>query len=270
MKPKTPEEFLEFYTRHPWDGWTEPFEIAQDLYYVAGNDWVSSYLLDSGDGLVIIDVPFQESLYLLTESIRQLGFDPRDIRMILLSHSHIDHCGGLKALAAYTGAKIWMSREDWQFINERPELMHKGKYCCGDFVPDAFYNDETPIKLGRLSVQTKLSPGHTPGTTSFFFTVGGDGKGERYRCGLHGGMGLNTLNDEYFKQSGLPVSLREQFIKGLKEMEGMEIDITIPSHAGQTQFLELVDDISPERNPFADKSKWGNLMRASREAAEKL
>ena len=269
-KPMTPQESLLFYTHYPWEGWQAPFQIAPDLYYVSGNEWVSSYLLDSGEGLIIIDVPLQESLYLLTESIRQLGFDPREIKMILLSHAHLDHCGGLKALAAYSGAKIYMSREDWQFMTGRPELLTKGEYYCGAFEPDFFYADQTPITLDGLSIQTRLTAGHTPGTTSFFFTVGANDKENGYRCGLHGGVGTNTLSNDYFTHTGMPASLREQFINGLIEMEGMEIDITIPSHAEQIPFLELVKDISPDHNPFVDPCKWGNLMRSCRKAAEAL
>ena len=67
---------------HPWDYAVEPFRIAGGLYYV-GNKYVSSHLIDTGDGLILLDTSFPQTVYLLLESIRRLGFYPADIHTIL-------------------------------------------------------------------------------------------------------------------------------------------------------------------------------------------
>ena len=88
---------------HPWDYIVEPFPVADHVYYV-GNRWVGSYLLDSGEGLILIDCAMPQTLYLLLDGIRSLGYDPHDIRLLLISHAHYDHAGAAEALRRYTGA----------------------------------------------------------------------------------------------------------------------------------------------------------------------
>ncbi|MBR4426408.1 MAG: MBL fold metallo-hydrolase, partial [Spirochaetales bacterium] len=81
----------------PWLYDTEPFNMAENIYYV-GNKSVSSHLFDTGDGLLLLDTTYMQTAYLLLESIRKLGFNPNDIRWILHSHGHYDHFGGTRIL----------------------------------------------------------------------------------------------------------------------------------------------------------------------------
>ena len=99
----------------PWAYACEPFAVSDHAYYV-GNTWVGSYLLDSGDGLILIDCGMPQTVYQIFESIRKLGFDPRDIRLILVSHAHYDHAGGAEAIRQYTGAELYLGKEDLPFI----------------------------------------------------------------------------------------------------------------------------------------------------------
>jgi metallo-beta-lactamase class B len=57
---------------------------------------VANYIIDSGDGLILIDASVPHTVYLTFESIRKLGFNPKDIRLLLVSHAHYDHCGGVR------------------------------------------------------------------------------------------------------------------------------------------------------------------------------
>lgn len=244
----------------PWEAATAPFCVAPKVYYVGGNDWVACYLIDTGDGLVLIDAGMQEFLYLVTESIRRLGFDPMDIKKILLSHAHIDHCGGARAIAEYTGAEIYLSREDWDFMHSHREIVFAKPFAIGDFTPDKFYGDHNPILIGNITINTLHTPGHTPGTTSFFFTVSDD-KGEEYRCGMHGGLGLNTLTDKYLDKMSLPRTLQRDYYESLNRLKGMEIDITLPSHPDILEkFLEFADRGTGNFLPFVNKVIWPELM----------
>jgi metallo-beta-lactamase class B len=89
---------------HPWDYAVEPFCIAGNLYYVGNRD-VSSHLIDTGEGLILLDTAFPQTVYLLLESIRRLGYDPDDIHTIVHCHGHYDHFGGTRALVELTGAR---------------------------------------------------------------------------------------------------------------------------------------------------------------------
>lgn len=82
----------------PWTLAQKPFKVIENVYFV-GNTWVSVYLIDTPEGLILIDCAYEENLYLLIDSIRGLGFDPKDIRHLLISHGHFDHCGAARPAA---------------------------------------------------------------------------------------------------------------------------------------------------------------------------
>ena len=71
-----------------------PFKIIGNLYFV-GSYCQSSHLIDTGDGLILIDTGYPQNLYLLINSIYKLGFSPYDVKYIIHSHGHYDHGGGL-------------------------------------------------------------------------------------------------------------------------------------------------------------------------------
>ena len=87
-----------------WLHYFAPFRIAPHVYMVGGNDDVCAYLLDTGRGLILIDTAMEQTVYLLVDSIHRLGFDPRDIKIILLSHYH-GTCKRCRLLAEMSGAK---------------------------------------------------------------------------------------------------------------------------------------------------------------------
>ena len=112
---------------HPWEFATEPFRIVDGLYYV-GNTNVSSHLIDTGEGLVLIDTTYPQTVFLLLESVRKLGFDPKDIRAILLVHAHYDHLGGTRAVVELTGAETYLGEADIEILERRPELTWAPQY----------------------------------------------------------------------------------------------------------------------------------------------
>lgn len=261
-KNTNPYAEMERACRRPWEGYLPPIRMAPHVYYVSGNDWVGSYLIETSEGLIVIDTAMHETLYLMLENIRKLGHEPREIKKILLSHAHIDHVGGARALQELSGAQIYMGKRDMLFLKERPALLgnDKGVYTCGDFDPDFFYSDDAPIRLGEFEIKTVSTPGHTPGCTSFFFDVL-DVDGRIRHCGMHGGVGLNTMSIAYFKESGLPSTLRDEFMAGLEKLDLMDVDICLPSHTNQVGILRLVDKITEDFNPYVDSSIWHELMQ---------
>ena len=100
----------------------KPFKVIENVYFV-GNTWVSVYLIDTPEGLILIDCAYEENLYLLIDSIRGLGFDPKDIRHLLISHGHCDHCGAARQLQEMSNCEIWINEKDAYFFTERRDLI---------------------------------------------------------------------------------------------------------------------------------------------------
>lgn len=247
--------------RTPWQTYVKPFKMAPGVWYISGNDWVACYLVDTGDGLVLIDTGMHETAYLMLENIRMLGYKPTDIKKILLTHAHCDHIGAARTMKELTGAKLYLGKEDLLFLHSRRDLIYIENYTCGEFEPDELYADDKPITQGEVVFQSMATPGHTPGCTSLFFTVKDKHTGKNLRCGIHGGLGLLYRTKEEFEQIGLPPSLMRDFIAGLQKLDQMEVDVCLPSHTNQVGILPLQEQISEDFNPYDNPSIWHELMQ---------
>jgi YhcH/YjgK/YiaL family protein len=108
------------YFAHPEKYALEPFRIFGNLYYV-GDRKACPYLIDTGDGLILIDTGYGHEKPSIPDNIRTLGFRVEDVKIIIHSHGHFDHFGSGNALRSLTGAKVYMSAVDTQLIRQRPD-----------------------------------------------------------------------------------------------------------------------------------------------------
>ncbi|MDA0348679.1 MAG: MBL fold metallo-hydrolase [Verrucomicrobia bacterium] len=99
--------------------YVEPFRIFDNLSFV-GMEWVSAYVLETSDGLILIDSLYGEHVEHLLNGMRKLGFDPADIKAVLCTHGHFDHMGGAAELQRWTGCQVGMTPKDWLMV-ERGE-----------------------------------------------------------------------------------------------------------------------------------------------------
>ena len=257
---KNPVETL---CHRPWELAVKPFQVSPRTWYISGQKWVGAYLIDTGDGLILLDTGIAESVYLLVDSIYTLGYRPTDIKMILISHAHLDHFGGAAAMKALTGAPLYMSREDEKFMRECPaetELPHD-IWHVQHIEVDRFYDDNEPITLGDISIRTMLTPGHTIGCTSFFWEEKNPVNGEVYTVAMHGGVGANTMNDKYYETSQyLTPDLRERFLQDAEKLKKIHVDIALPSHPNQIEILDRAGTYTHESQPYLDDTVWADFM----------
>jgi len=240
---------------HPWDYAIAPFRIAGPLYYV-GNKNVSSHLIDTGEGLILLDTAFPQTVYLLLESIRRLGFDPADLHTILHCHGHYDHFGGTRATVELTGARTAMGEDDAFILTERPELSWAPEYGVEfheSFALDIPLRDGQTLTVGNVEIECVHIPGHTPGSMSYFFSVA---EHEDYTVGIHGGPGLNTLTEEYLAKYGRSNEARQQYLESLEKLKARSVDIFIGAHPGQNDTLGKRERMTGVNNPFIDKTAW--------------
>ena len=92
-------------------GRIKPFEIVKDVYFI-GVYKASTHLVDTGDGLVVIDPGYNDSLYHVVDSIYRLGFKPEQVKYIINTHWHYDHAEATERFSDLTGAKTLIGRYD--------------------------------------------------------------------------------------------------------------------------------------------------------------
>ena len=268
--PKNPVETL---AKTPWLLARQPFQVSPNTYYVSGQTWVGCYLIDTGEGLILIDTAIPESLYMLIDSIYSLGYRPGDIKKILLSHGHFYHFGAAAALKAMTGASIYLSKEDWDFVCKAPEdaYVYNEPYHPQEFAPDCFYDEDKPVLLGNISIRTRLSPGHTPGCTSMFWEEINPADGRGLTLAMHGGVGAFSMSDDYYaNHSAFQPWMRERFLSDCEMMKSIHVDIALPSHPNQIEIFNRAGTYTHERQPYRDESVWGDFLDKRAAQVKKL
>ena len=172
-----------------------PFQVFDNVYYV-GNEAVSCYLVTTSDGLVLIDATNGIMVNRTLENIRQLGFDPMDIKYVFVTEAHEIHYGGAAQIKAMTGATIALSPADWDFLELAVERADWVEYdWTTQLAPPRDHEIEhgEVITVGDAEFTLYTTPGHTPGTSSFAY-IGHDGD-RRYRVLTPGGTGLTMGTD---------------------------------------------------------------------------
>lgn len=247
---------------HIWDARMEPFRVIGNLYFV-GTKPASSHLIDTGDGLILLDTGFPQTLYLILQSIYELGFDPQNIKYILHSHGHIDHMGGTRALTELFGCKTLLGRQDLDYVTGARDLSFSRElglsFDC-PFTPDILLEDGDTLSLGNTTIRCVHTPGHTEGTFSFFWTA--EDHGRTFCVGTHGGVGRNSMTREFLLSHSLPLSLRDDFRAGLRKVAAEKVDVFIPNHQNQRDTQAMAERIRKGQwDAFVDTSAWPDYLR---------
>lgn len=256
--------------RAPWLYDTPPFMITDKLYYV-GSKAVSSHLFDTGEGLLLLDSGYAETVYLMLESIRALNFDPAHIRWIVHTHAHIDHFGGTRLLVEKYGCKTYMPAADMPFMSDAEMAYATELDIVYEPPHDAWFNVDAELKpgdivrFGDIVMSAHRADGHTPGTMAYVFELPNGMK-----AGMHGGIGLNTLTGEYSRKHGLGDAWRQAYNATLDRLEALSVDITLGNHPNQTNTFAKAASACAARNPFIDRDEWRRLMALMRERLREL
>jgi metallo-beta-lactamase class B len=164
------------YAIEPGNEPTAPFPIGDGLYYVGAAD-IAAYLISTDEGLILIDGGYESTAPQILANLKTLGFDPRQVKILLNTHAHPDHAGGLAALKKATGATLYASAEDGALLARGG----MGDFLLGDTMPfpavkpDRILADGETITLGAVTLTAHLTPGHTRGCTTWSFPVKVDG-----------------------------------------------------------------------------------------------
>ena len=224
-----------------WEGKMEPFKIIGNVYF-AGIFQASTHIIETTEGLILIDPGYRNGLYLLINSIYKLGFKPEEIKYIINTHWHGDHTEATAALADLSGAKTLIGRDD-----EEKALNY--------FTPDILVSDGDTLTLGDTTITFMETPGHTKGTLSFFFET--EEAGKVYRVGMFGGAGANTMAQGKFDYEGC----REGYRSSIHRLKGEKVDVFIGNHVWNNDTENKARILMETgENKFIDDKLWGEFL----------
>ena len=161
-------------------GPAEPFRIAGNFYYVGATD-AAAFLITGPEGHVVLDAGYPTTARLVMASIAELGFDIKDVKVLVNSEPHADHGGGLAALQEASGAELWAS-------DASADVLVSGGDDADGFLPlraliwmgvlgyppprvDHRFKDGDTIRVGPIALTAHITAGHTRGCTSWSFPV---------------------------------------------------------------------------------------------------
>ena len=248
-----------------WSQPTEPFRVVGTVHFV-GTTELGVYLITSSEGHILIDGGVPPAAPVIEASIRKLGLDPKEIRILLTTQAHFDHVGSMAYFKKLSGARVEVMDGDVPVL----ESGGKTDYLFG---PDAKYHYE-PVKvdrvlkdgdavtLGGARLVAKRTPGHTPGSTTWTMTA--DEKGTKYQVVFAASAGINP-GTRLVSNPSYP-GIAADYAYTLKTLAAMTPGIFLGSHTGFFKMEEkraaLLAGKTP--HPFVDAEGWRTYV-ASRQ-----
>jgi metallo-beta-lactamase class B len=244
-----------------------PFRIVGDVYYVGASD-VTSYLISTPGGLILLDGGFAETAPMIEANIAALGFKLTDVKVLLNGHAHPDHAGGLAKLKADSGAEFEAMAEEVQPLeNAGQGTFYRGDRHLFDSIKvDRVLHDSDTVSLGQVTLTAHLTAGHTPGCTTWTTTVQDRGKSYAvvFACQM-------TLPD---KITGNPLypDAAQDFAGSFKVLAALPCEVFLAEHGSSFDLsakLARLHTATPgDPNPFVDPQGYRDFVEHSRQAFE--
>ncbi len=219
----------------------EPTKIFDNVY-VIGNAGTAVYVVQTSDGLLMIDsLGANQVDTQLLPGFRRLGLDPAMVKIIIAGHGHADHVGGSPYMQDHFGSKVYISAADWNVIENPPP----GRAGAPPQVwpkHDQVLTEGQPVVLGDLKVIRVAIPAHTPGSMGFIFPVKDNGR--THMAALYGGT---VLTPGIISDEGLQTYLKS-VAHFKEETRKAKVDVEIQNHP-------LMDPIQPKLDTLKLRKK---------------
>ncbi len=248
--------------------WLQPFpphKIAGNLYYVGSKD-LASYLITSPDGHILINSSFEKSVPLIRASIEKLGFKFTDVKILLISHAHSDHCAGSAEIIRQTKAQHFVMAEDADAVESGGAKKSPAKADYLQFPPakvDRRLKDGDEVKLGGATLVAHLTPGHTPGCTTWTMEVRDGDKT------LHAVIiGSPNVNPGYVlvNNKSYP-AIATDYERTFRFLKAQPVDLFLGAHGGYYGMVAKHARLATNStNPFVDSEGYHRYV-AEREQA---
>jgi metallo-beta-lactamase class B len=255
-----------------WNISQKPFRIYGNTYYV-GVRGLSSILITSPTGDVLIDGDLQESAPKIAANIQALGFRMKDIKLILNSHVHHDHAGGIAELHRLSGAPVAASK----FTARALETGHSGpddpQFSISLPIQKVAHvkviSDGETLHVGPLALTAHFTPGHTPGGTTWTWQ-----SCEQNRClNIVYADSLTAVSADDFKFSNNTTypNVLQDFEKSFTTVSALPCDILLTPHPEVSDLWERLEkrDRGGDANAFVDSTACRSFAATARENLQK-
>lgn len=251
--------------------WTEeiaPFAIADGVFWVGSAD-LSAYLFTSDAGHILIDAPLEQNVDLVLRNVETLGFRPGDIKILLASHGHFDHTGGMAKMIEKTGAELLLSPADADLVGAGG----RGDFFLGDraaYRPakaTRTLRDGETVRVGDRALTAHFTPGHTRGCTSWSGSVQVAGRDATFVsiCSL-------TVLPGYVLAGDRPSypGIARDFCSSVAQLRTLTPDIFLASHGS---FIDLGNKAPKLRagdaRAFIDSAGYSAYLDRAQQQIEK-
>jgi metallo-beta-lactamase class B len=216
------------------ESWTKPLpahRIVGNVYYV-GTDDLACYLITTRAGNILINTGVDSSAPMIQSSIESLGFKLQDTKILLATHAHTDHVGGMAEMKRLTGAKFLASEAEVELLEDggaSDYLFTEARFRFAPVKVDGKLKDGQKVSLGGTELTVYSHPGHTRGAASYGLTVAENGRSYRVLIANMGSINPGTVligNKKY-------PQIADDYARTFREQKKLECDIFLASHAGQ-------------------------------------
>lgn len=241
-----------------WNKPVPPFRVMGNLYYVGATE-VGSFLITTPQGHILLDGGFVETTPQIERNIAQLGYKLEDVKILLNSHAHFDHAGGLAELKRKTGAKMIASARDAELLRAGGH----GDFRFGDtltFPPvevDQIIGDGESVQLGGQKLIALLTPGHTKGNTTWTTKIS-DGQ-KSYAVVFAGSP--TALDYQLVGRESYP-GIAADFEKTFAVLKKLPCDIFLSDHGSFFSFEQKRERLArgENPNPFIDPDGYKRFV----------
>jgi metallo-beta-lactamase class B len=256
-----------------WNKPQKPFRIFGNAWYV-GTTELSAILLTGPKGHILLDGALPQSAPLIAASIKEAGYDIEDVKLIVNSHPHYDHAGGIPALQRMSGARVAASPasakvlRDGEVGPDDPQYDPKGNTRIDPIKKVALVRDRETLYIGPISVTAHMTPGHTPGGTTWSFRAcetAGNCRTIVYADSLN----PVSLDGFYFTGKGKQPDISASFRESVKRVASLKCDIVISVHPGFTNTMGKLASRTESDNTFIDSEGCRDYAADARKRLDK-
>jgi metallo-beta-lactamase class B len=222
--------------------------VIGNIYYVGTSDY-ASFLITSDQGHILLNPDFEDSVDIIKANVEKLGFRFQDIKVILISHAHGDHCAGTAKAKEMTGAQVTVMEQDADLL----EHATGGRGSFPQVHVNRILHDNDEVKVGASTLVARLTPGHTRGCTSWVLKTQDAGK--TYNVVIIGSIGVNNAMS-LVNNKNYP-NIVADYQRSFQLLKSLPCDVFLASHASFYGLAEKYKKLqSGGANPFIDPAGY--------------